>query len=63
MMGQAKEILDAIQMDEEENFSEDSIAKFKSDPVFYQRFVKGIEAELCKMFSIVSFVSWWRRRK
>lgn len=63
MMGQAKEFLDAIQMDEEENFSEDTIARFKSDPVFYRSFVKGIEVEVCKMFPIVSFVSRRRERK
>lgn len=57
MMGQAKEILDTIEMDEEENFSKNTIAKFKSDPVFYRSFVKGIEAEVNKAFPIVSFGS------
>lgn len=54
MMGQAKEIMDEIQLDEMENFSPETIAKFKSDPEFYHRFVKGLETELSKTLPIVS---------
>lgn len=52
-MGQAKEILGKIQMDEHENFSQETIEKFQSDPEFYREFVKKIEAEVNNAFPIV----------
>jgi hypothetical protein len=54
MMGNAKELLSQIEVDEKENFSEDMIARFKSDPDFYRTFVKGIEREINSAFPIVS---------
>ncbi|KAK3336560.1 hypothetical protein B0T19DRAFT_437312 [Cercophora scortea] len=57
LMGQASEVLDKIQLDEEENFSQDTIEKFKSDPNFYRAFVKGIEVELNKTLSVVDLGS------
>ncbi|KAK3329566.1 hypothetical protein B0H66DRAFT_610478 [Apodospora peruviana] len=53
MMGQATEALSKIQLDEKENFSEETIDKFKSDPSFYRSFVKGIEVEVNKTFPII----------
>ncbi|KAH8910728.1 FAD/NAD(P)-binding domain-containing protein [Coniochaeta sp. PMI_546] len=53
VMGNAKDILSEIKLDEKENFSEETIARFKSDPEFYQRFVKGIEREVNNSFSVI----------
>lgn len=52
-MGDAKELLAQIEVDEKEDFSENTIAKFKSDPDFYRTFVKGIEREVNSAFPIV----------
>jgi hypothetical protein len=52
-MGQAGEILSKIQMDAQENFSQETIEKFQSDPDFYREFVKKIEAEVNNAFPIV----------
>lgn len=54
MMGQAKEIMSEVRLDEKENFSPQTIARFKSDPEFYRRFVKAIEVEINKTLPIVS---------
>lgn len=53
-MGRAEEILSKIQMDEHENFSQETIEKFQSDPEFYREFVKKIEVEVNNTFRIVS---------
>lgn len=52
-MGQATEVLDKIQLDERENFSQETIDKFKSDPAFYREFVKAIEAAVNNAFPMV----------
>lgn len=52
-MGQAGDVLKTIQMDEQENFSQETIAKFQSDPEFYRQFVKKIEVEVNNAFPIV----------
>lgn len=52
-MGQATEVWDKIQLDAEENFSEETIEKFKSDPEFYRDFVKRIEVEVNSAFPVV----------
>lgn len=51
-LGQAK-VLSKIEMDAQENFSQETIEKFKSDPEFYREFVKNIEAEVNNAFPIV----------
>ncbi|VBB72603.1 Putative sterigmatocystin biosynthesis monooxygenase [Podospora comata] len=53
VMGQATEVWDKIQLDAEENFSEETIEKFKSDPEFYRDFVKRIEVEVNSAFPVV----------
>ena len=53
-MGQAGGILEKIQMDAQENFSQETIAKFESDPEFYRDFVKKVEVEVNNTFPIVS---------
>lgn len=52
VMGKA-DILNKIGLDENENFSAETIEKFSSDPSFYRAFVKGIEAEVNNTFPIV----------
>ncbi|KAK4145439.1 putative sterigmatocystin biosynthesis monooxygenase stcW [Dichotomopilus funicola] len=52
-MGQATEALDKIQLDERENFSQETIEKFKSDPEFYREFVKAIEAAVNNAFPMI----------
>jgi hypothetical protein len=54
IMGQAGEILSKIGLDAKENFSEETIEKFKADPEFYREFVKKIEVEVNNAFPIVS---------
>lgn len=54
MMGQARELLEDIEMDEAENISQATIDKFKSDPAFYRNFVKKLEKEVNSTFPIVS---------
>ena len=54
MFGQAQEVLGQIKLDERENFSAETIEKFKSDPVFYRRFIKNIEVLVNNNFPIVS---------
>ncbi|KAK4151191.1 hypothetical protein C8A00DRAFT_17382 [Chaetomidium leptoderma] len=53
VMGQAGEILSKIQMDAQENFSQETIEKFQSDPEFYREFVKKIEVEVNNAFPVV----------
>ncbi|KAK4217664.1 hypothetical protein QBC37DRAFT_39521 [Rhypophila decipiens] len=53
MTGQAQDIMGEIHLDEKENFSRETIARFKTDPEFYHRFVKAIEVELNKTLPIV----------
>ncbi|KAK0655773.1 hypothetical protein B0T16DRAFT_424483 [Cercophora newfieldiana] len=53
LMGQAEEILSKIQLDAQENFSQETIEKFKSDPEFYRTYVKEIEALVNNSFPIV----------
>ncbi|KAK4188533.1 hypothetical protein QBC35DRAFT_192924 [Podospora australis] len=53
VMGQAGDILSKIDMDLRENFSQETIEKFASDPEFYHDFVKKIEVEVNNAFPIV----------
>ncbi|KAK3372473.1 hypothetical protein B0H63DRAFT_484966 [Podospora didyma] len=53
IMGQATEILSQIKIDEQENFSQETIERFKSDPDFYRTFVKTIEGEVNNVFPVV----------
>ncbi|KAK4170201.1 hypothetical protein QBC43DRAFT_1770 [Cladorrhinum sp. PSN259] len=52
-MGQASDLLSKIQLDDEENFSQETIEKFKSDPDFYHDFVKKLEVEVNTGFPVV----------
>ncbi|KAK4128613.1 FAD/NAD(P)-binding domain-containing protein [Parathielavia appendiculata] len=53
VMGQAGQILSQIQMDAQENFSQETIERFQSDPDFYRAFVKKIEVEVNNAFPVV----------
>src|SRR5690349_14042596 len=53
-MGQAGDVLSKIQLDDEENFSQETIQKFESDPEFYRDFLKKLEIEVNTGFSVVS---------
>ena len=58
MMGQNKELLEIlgeIGIDAQENFSQETIERFKSDPEFYGRFVKAVEKEVNNGFPMVNF--------
>lgn len=57
-MGNAKDILGKIDMDEKENFSDKTKAHFQQDPDFYRSFVKGIEREVNGSFPIVSALTF-----
>lgn len=55
-MGQSKEllqILGELGIDDQENFSQETIERFKSDPEFYRRFVKAVEKEVNNAFPMV----------
>ncbi|KAB5580483.1 hypothetical protein GE09DRAFT_1212933 [Coniochaeta sp. 2T2.1] len=52
MMGKG-DILSDIEFDDKENFSAATIARFKSDPEFYRRFVKGMEREVNSNFPVI----------
>ncbi len=54
VMGQAGRILSEIEMDAEENFSAETIEKFKSNPEFYREFVRKVEVEVNNAFPVVS---------
>lgn len=47
-------MLKEISVDEEENFPQDQIQRFKDDDAFYQKFVKGIEKDTSGGFRMVS---------
>ncbi|KAK4105331.1 FAD/NAD(P)-binding domain-containing protein [Parathielavia hyrcaniae] len=53
VMGQAGEILSKIQMDAQENFSQETIDRLQSDPEFYREFVKKVEMEVNNAFPVV----------
>lgn len=50
----AKDMLSQIELDEKENFSVSQVEKFKSDAVFYKKFVKAIEKDINGAFPLVS---------
>ncbi|KAI4869266.1 FAD/NAD(P)-binding domain-containing protein [Hypoxylon rubiginosum] len=53
MGGPAKEVLEDLGLDEDENFSQEQIERFKTDPAFYQKFVKAIERDIGGAFPIL----------
>lgn len=53
MIGDAKDILSKVEIDEKEDFSPRQIEQFKTDQDFYRTFVKAIEKEINGNFSIV----------
>lgn len=53
IIGNAGEVLKQIEIDTEENFTPEQIARFESDPEFYRAFVKTIEKEVNNNFPIV----------
>ena len=54
MMGKTDDMLRGIELDGKGNFSQLTIERFKADPEFYRRFVKGVEAEVNSTLSLVS---------
>lgn len=50
-------VLSEVSMDEDSNFTESQIERFKSDPVFYQKFVKAVEEVVNGNFPLVCTVS------
>ena len=57
-MSNAGEILNKVELDNVGAFTPQQIAKFKTDPRFYQQFIKAVEHEVNSNFPIVSaFVS------
>lgn len=55
-MGKTAEIMGQIKVDEKGDFTEAQIERFKSDPVFYKKFVKLIEEDVNGNFPIVSII-------
>ncbi|KAK2073106.1 hypothetical protein P8C59_007412 [Phyllachora maydis] len=53
MTGQAEEAMSKIELDDRENFTQQTIDKFKSDPAYYRGFVKGTEKAVNKNFGII----------
>ncbi|KAL2135631.1 hypothetical protein VTI74DRAFT_7581 [Chaetomium olivicolor] len=52
-LNRAGDILNQIEMDENENFSQETIERFQADPEFYRQFVKKVERDVNNMFPIV----------
>ncbi len=57
-MGAAAEILSKVEMDDDENFSQEQIERFESDSALYRTFVKAIEKEVNSNFPIVSLSNY-----
>jgi hypothetical protein len=53
MNSPAKPMLAQLELDEKENFSPAQIERFRSDPEFYNRFVKTIEKDVNGAFAMV----------
>ncbi|KAI1334768.1 hypothetical protein F5Y15DRAFT_280124 [Xylariaceae sp. FL0016] len=53
MRSPATAVLDQIELDENENFSQATIDKFKNDPDFYRQFVRAVEKDINGAFPIV----------
>lgn len=47
-------ILEGVEINEDEGFSKAQIERFKSDPVFYRKFIKAIEEVVNGNFPLVS---------
>ncbi|KAK1636390.1 flavin-binding monooxygenase [Colletotrichum phormii] len=54
LLGKAKQTMEQIELDEDENFTPAQIEKFKSDPALYKSFVKAIEEQVNNNFFIVA---------
>ena len=52
-MGAAGAVLRDVELDKDENFTPEQIARFQSDPALYRTFVKTIEKEVNNTFPIV----------
>ncbi|CAK7228412.1 hypothetical protein SBRCBS47491_006896 [Sporothrix bragantina] len=52
-MGPAAEMINNIELDDDENFTPEQVARFQSDPAFYRSFVKTIEKETNSNFPIM----------
>ncbi|CAK7272635.1 hypothetical protein SEPCBS57363_005229 [Sporothrix epigloea] len=52
-MGPAADVVNSIELDDDDNFSPEQIARFQTDPTFYRKFVKAIEKEISAGFSMV----------
>ncbi|KAJ3949097.1 uncharacterized protein N0V96_000209 [Colletotrichum fioriniae] len=51
--GKAKQTMERIELDDDENFTPAQIEKFKADPVLYKSFVKAIEEQVNNNFFLV----------
>ncbi|KAK1474357.1 monooxygenase [Colletotrichum tamarilloi] len=53
LLGKAKQTMEQIELDDDENFTPAQIHKFKSDPALYKSFVKAIEEQVNNNFFLV----------
>ncbi|KAK1512517.1 monooxygenase [Colletotrichum costaricense] len=53
LLGKAKQTMEQIELDDDENFTPAQIDKFKSDPALYKSFVKAIEEQVNNNFFLV----------
>jgi hypothetical protein len=51
-------VLNEVSMDENSNFTDGQIERFKADPAFYKRFVKAVEEVVNGNFPLVSCPPW-----
>lgn len=52
-------ILSELAMDEQANFTKEQIERFKSDPVYYRKFVKTVEEVVNGNFPLVSTILFY----
>ncbi|KAI1767598.1 FAD/NAD(P)-binding domain-containing protein [Hypoxylon sp. FL1150] len=52
MGGPASKVISEVEFDEKENFSAAQIERFKSDPVFYHKFITAIERDIGGVFDL-----------
>ena len=52
-MGKMQGVLDNIGLDEKEDFSPETLARFQSDADFYRRFLRAVEVDANNNFPVV----------
>lgn len=52
-MGAAKEVVQEMNVDDAENFTNRQLARFQDDPKYYRDFVKSIEKDISSNFPTV----------